>query len=79
VFTSIYKIDRSFWLVPSHGVASQHCYTCARLHGITKDAVHCQLTTQNCRFLSTGTPVLLRKRNSQAKSRYFILCPLNSW
>jgi len=44
VFTSVHKIDRSFWLVPSHEVASQHCYTCARLHGVTSQKI---LSTAN--------------------------------
>jgi len=85
VFTSIHKIDRSLWLGPwhfLHEVASQHCYTCARLHGVTSQKIlptAWELTTPNCHFLPTCTSVSLRKPNSQAKSRYFTLNPQNSW
>jgi hypothetical protein len=44
VFTSVHKTDRSFWLVPWHQVVSQHCYTCARLHGVTSRKI---LSTAN--------------------------------
>ena len=42
MFTSIHKIDRSFWLGPwhlQHEVTSQNCYTCARLHGVTSQKI----------------------------------------
>ena len=42
VFTSIHKIDRSFWLGPwhlLHEITIQHCYTCARLHGVTSQKI----------------------------------------